>query len=295
MDVDKIVCFGEILWDIFLTKKKLGGAPYNVANSLKSLGADVDLITRIGDDQLGKEILNKLKLNNFKSHLIQIDKNHETGNVKVNLDNDGVAQYEISQKVAWDFIEILNRDIEIVRQSKSLIFGSLAARGSSYITLKKYLSVSKFCVFDLNLRAPFYNFSTINELMKYSDMLKFNDEELYKIAKALNSPFNSIDQHIVFISQKTNTKIICVTKGKFGAVLFYNGKWFYNSGYEIKVKDTVGAGDSFLAVLVLGIIKNHSLQKTLDKACAMGALVAGSIGANPNITEENLSIFMNNG
>lgn len=295
MEGDKIVCFGEILWDFFQSEKKLGGAPYNVANSLKRLGADVNLISRVGDDQLGKEILKKLHLNNIDSHSIQIDKNYKTGIVKVNLDNDGIAQYEITKEVAWDFIEILNRDIEMVSNSKALIFGSLASRAASYITLKKYLSVSKFCVFDLNLRAPFYNISKINELVKYSDLLKFNNEELFEIAKALKSPFNTLEDHISFLSEKTNTKIICVTRGKDGAILFHKGKWFYNNGYKIKVKDTVGAGDSFLAVLVHGIIKNQPLQETLNKACAMGALVAGSIGANPDITEEKLSIFMNNG
>ena len=183
----------------------------------------------------------------------------------------------------------------MVSNSKALIFGSLASRAASYITLKKYLSVSKFCVFDLNLRAPFYNISKINELVKYSDLLKFNNEELFEIAKVLESPFNTLEDHISFLSEKTNTKIICVTRGKDGAILFHKGKWFYNNGYKIKVKDTVGAGDSFLAVLVHGIIKNQPLQETLDKACAMGALVAGSIGANPDITEEKLSIFMNNG
>ena len=294
MDGDKIVCFGEVLWDVFQFEKKLGGAPYNVANSLKRLGADVNLISRIGDDQLGKEILEKLHLNNIDSHSIQIDKNYKTGIVKVNLENDGNAQYEIAKEVAWDFIEILNRDIEMVSNSKALIFGSLASRASSYIALKKYLYVSKFRVFDLNLRAPFYSFSKLKELMKYSDMLKFNYKELYEIAKAIKSPFDSIEDHISFVSEKTNTKIICVTRGKDGAILFHKGKWFYNYGYKIKVKDTVGAGDSFLAILVYGIIKNQPLQHTLDKACAMGALVAGSIGANPDITEEKLSMFMKN-
>ena len=144
MEGDKIVCFGEVLGDVFQFEKKLGGAPYNVANSLKRLGADVNLISRIGDDQLGKEILEKLHLNNIDSHSIQIDKNYKTGIVKVNLDNDGNAQYEIAKEVAWDFIEILNRDIEMVSNSKALVFGSLASRASSYIALKKYLYVSKF-------------------------------------------------------------------------------------------------------------------------------------------------------
>ena len=103
-----------------------------------------------------------------------------------------------------------------------------------------------------------------------------------------------MNQHIEFIVKKTNVNIICVTKGKYGAVLYHKGDWFYNSGYKVKVVDTVGAGDSFLATLVNGLVKNEPLQKTINYACAMGALVANNSGANPNITESELKSFVEN-
>jgi fructokinase len=128
--------------------------------------------------------------------------------------------------------------------------------------------------------------------MNKSDMLKFNDEELDIIANGLESPFNSIDKNIEFIAERTKTKIICVTKGKYGAVLYYHGDWFYNNGYRVIVKDSVGAGDSFLATLINGLIEKEPLQKTIDYACAMGALVANSFGANPTISKNDLESFI---
>ena len=256
MKSQKIICFGEILWDLFPDGKKLGGAPFNVASSLKNLGADVEFISRIGNDSLGKELLMKVKNHGVSISHIQKDAIYSTGEVQVNLNSSGVAQYEISKDAAWDFIEVLPETIEMVRSASAFIFGSLIARSKSFEALNSFLKVSKFRVFDLNLRPPFYNQSLLFQLMQQSDMIKFNDEELYKIANDMKSPFNSVNQHIEFIVKKTNVNIICVTKGKYGAVLYHKGDWFYNSGYKVKVVDTVGAGDSFLATLVNGLVKN---------------------------------------
>ena len=294
MKSQKIICFGEILWDLFPDGKKLGGAPFNVASSLKNLGADVEFISRIGNDSLGKELLMKVKNHGVSISHIQKDAIYSTGEVQVKLDSSGVAQYEISKDAAWDFIEVLPETIEMVRSASAFIFGSLIARSKSFEALNFFLKVSKFRVFDLNLRPPFYNQSLLFQLMQQSDMLKFNDEELYKIANDMESPFNSMNQHIEFIVKKTNVNIICVTMGKYGAVLYHKGDWFYNSGYKVKVVDTVGAGDAFLATLVNGLVKNEPLQKTINYACAMGALVANNSGANPNITESELKSFVEN-
>ena len=292
MKSKKIVCFGEILWDLFPNGKRLGGAPYNVANSLKSLGADVYLISRFGKDTLGDKLLEQVKIKGVPTDYLQIDPTYETGKVIVSLDSKGSAQYEIKQNVAWDFIEPVTQAIELVNNCNVFVFGSLIARSESYKALNKFLNMAKFSVFDLNLRPPFYNKSLLEELMLKSDMLKFNDEELYQIAETLGSPFHSMDQHITFLSKKTNTKIICVTKGMYGSVLYYNDDWYYNSGYKVQVEDTVGAGDSFLATLIFGLLNKRPLQQSLDEASAMGALVASKSGANHNISEQDLNMFM---
>lgn len=292
MKSNKIICFGEILWDIFEDGKKLGGAPFNVTNSLKDLGADVEFISRIGKDFLGNEILKELKSRGVSTIFLQEDPIYPTGKVTVSIDSDGSAKYEIDNDSAWDYIEKETKTVKMVSDASAFVFGSLIARAKSFEALNSFLKVSKFSIFDINLRPPFYNQSLLIDLMNKSDMLKFNDEELDIIANGLESPFNSIDKNIEFIAEKTKTKIICVTKGKYGAVLYHHGDWFYNNGYKVIVKDSVGAGDSFLATLINGLIEKEPLQKTIDYACAMGALVANSFGANPTISKNDLESFI---
>jgi fructokinase len=292
MKSNKIICFGEILWDIFEDGKKLGGAPFNVTNSLKDLGADVEFISRIGKDFLGNEILKELKSRGVSTIFLQEDPIHPTGKVTVDIDSNGSAKYEIDNDSAWDYIEKETKTVKMVSDASAFVFGSLIARAKSFEALNSFLKVSKFSIFDINLRPPFYNQSLLIDLMNKSDMLKFNDEELDIIANGLESPFNSIDKNIEFIAERTKTKIICVTKGKYGAVLYHHGDWFYNNGYRVIVKDSVGAGDSFLATLINGLIEKEPLQKTIDYACAMGALVANSFGANPTISKNDLESFI---
>lgn len=292
MKSNKIICFGEILWDIFEDGKKLGGAPFNVTNSLKDLGADVEFISRIGKDFLGNEILKELKSRGVSTIFLQEDPIYPTGKVTVDIDSNGSAKYEIDNDSAWDYIEKETKTVKMVSDASAFVFGSLIARAKSFEALNSFLKVSKFSIFDINLRPPFYNQSLLIDLMNKSDMLKFNDEELDIIANGLESPFNSIDKNIEFIAERTKTKIICVTKGKYGAVLYHHGDWFYNNGYRVIVKDSVGAGDSFLATLINGLIEKEPLQKTIDYACAMGALVANSFGANPTISENDLESFI---
>ena len=292
MNSNKIICFGEILWDIFPAGKMLGGAPFNVAASIHALGGNVQLISRVGKDSLGNEIIENIKAKGLSIKFIQSDNFHSTGRVLVALDENGIAKYEIAQDAAWDFIEPTPTIINAVSEANAFIFGSLVSRSASKETLDILLNLSKFNVFDLNLRPPFYTLETLTQLMIKTNMLKFNDDELYEIANALGSPYHSLDQHIVYLVAKTNTPIICVTKGMHGAVLYHHGDWFYNSGYRVEVKDTIGAGDSFLATLVLGLLQDNSLQSTLNDACGMGALVASSNGANPSITIEELATFV---
>ena len=295
MGKQKVVCFGEVLWDLFPEGKKLGGAPFNVASSLSSLGAEVCFISRIGEDDLGIALLQEIDNQGVAIDFIQRDSNHKTGEVIVSLNAAGNPSYEIAGDAALDFIEIDEKVIEVINQSRAFIFGSLIARGSSYAALTSFLSLATFRVFDLNLRPPHYDYKLLENLMHQADMLKFNDEELYEVAGAINSPYHSMDQHIKYIAQQTQTEIICVTKGRFGAVLYYKGKRYFNSGFKVKVEDTVGAGDSFLATLVYSLLEGDSPQLALNRACAMGALVAGSLGANPDISMKDLKQFMGKG
>lgn len=284
-----VVAFGEVLWDVFPSHKKIGGAPLNVALRMSSLGAKTTIMSSVGADENGNEIISFIKSKNESTDLIQIADDYKTGVVHVMVNEKGNASYDISYPSSWDKILLTPQMEEKVSESDVFVFGSLICRDEiSRSTLLSLLPKAKYKVFDANLRAPYYTTEVLNELMLKADFIKLNDEELWEISKNLESPYNSFEQNIKFIAEKTNTKQVCVTKGAFGAVLYSNDKFYYNSGYFIKVLDTVGAGDSFLATLILRLLKGKSPQKSLNYACAVGALVAGHEGANPIIS--NLAI-----
>ncbi len=289
----KAVCFGEVLWDVFPSHKKIGGAPLNVALRMNSLGIDTTIISRIGKDQDGEDILSFLKNQHVSPDSIQVGEDYKTGVVNVMINEKGNASYDIMYPSSWDKISLTQEMIEKVSESDVFIFGSLICRDEvSKSTLFALLDKAKYKVMDANLRAPYYTAEVLTELMSKADFIKLNDEELWKISKELKSPYNSFEQNIKFIAEKTNTKQVCVTKGEFGAVLYYNDKFYYNSGYFIKVVDTVGAGDSFLATLIVRLLKGKSPQKSLNYACAVGALVAGQEGANPKLSGAEIKKYM---
>lgn len=292
--MSKIVCFGEVLWDEFPTHKKIGGAPLNVALRMNSLGATTTIISKIGNDENGEQIIKYIDDHKVNSELIQIDKDYITGVVHVMINEKGNASYDIHYPSAWDKIGISDKMIQEISDADAFVFGSLVCRDEvSRSTLMTLLDKAKYKILDANLRAPYYTLDILIELMNKADFIKLNDEELVEISKKMNSPYNSFEQNIKFISEMTNTQQICVTKGAFGAVLYNKGKFYYNSGYFVNVVDTVGAGDSFLATLIIRLLKGKSPQKSLNYACAIGALVAASEGANPVISIEQLKSFMN--
>lgn len=292
--MSKITCFGEVLWDVFPTHEKIGGAPLNVALRLNSLGHEVYMISAIGNDKRGTSLLNYISENGVNSDYIQTKEHLKTGVVQVTLNNKGSASYDITYPCAWDAIDLNKKSIALVSNTDAFVFGSLVARDDiSKKTLFELIEVSEYNIFDLNLRSPHYTKSLLIHLMDKADFIKFNDEELYEVSAYLGSKYLSMEQNIRFISEKTNTKHICVTKGNHGAVLLYDNTFYYNSGYLIKVKDTVGAGDSFLGSLISQLLNKIHPQKAIDFACAVGAMVAQSEGANPKITLSEIKTFMN--
>jgi len=155
------------------------------------------------------------------------------------------------------------------------------------------LKLAKYKILDINLRVPHYTPEVLIHLMNEANFIKCNDDELFEIAKILDSKTHSLEQNIIFIAKQTNSKSICVTKGPHGAILYYNNSFYYNSGYKIEVADTVGAGDSFLASLISKLLKGVSPQMAIDFACAVGALVASKEGANPKIEQSEIDEFIN--
>ncbi|MER2490507.1 carbohydrate kinase family protein [Catenovulum sediminis] len=288
-----ISCFGEVLWDCFGEDKRLGGAPLNVCWRLNALGLNAQLISSVGQDPLGEEILSLMKQNKVDTTLVHSHATKKTSEVQVTLSKSGSASYTIFEDCAWDNIELNNTMKQQVKAADCFVFGSLVGRADvSRATLNALLKEAKFKIFDVNLRAPYYDITRVIEWMEQADFIKLNDDELYLIAKHMGSPYHSLEQNLAFIAQQTDTHFLCVTKGCHGAVLRIGEQHYYNSGYLIDVVDTVGAGDGFLGSLIYQLCVQSNPQTAIDFACAVGALIAQHKGATPTLSLQEIQLFV---
>ena len=287
------VAYGEVLWDVFANEKKIGGAPLNVALRMKTLGCEVAMISCVGNDEDGEAIISQVKSLGLKTDAIIKSEDFPTGLVNVTLNERGSASYEISYPSAWDKIVLNDLARNSVNNADVLIYGSLVCRDQvSRQALEELLELKIYKVFDVNLRKPHYSYEMLEQLMHSADFIKFNDEELLEITAAMDSPFTSLEDNMNFIADRTKVKAICVTRGKHGALLMWEGQLYENEGYPVEVADTVGAGDSFLAALIASLLTGIAPQTAIDFACAVGALVAEAPGANPEISNSRIENLM---
>jgi len=289
------VSFGEVLFDVFGEEKKIGGAPLNLALRTASFGFPVAMISAVGNDLDGRLICDYIKNNQISTDAIVKITGYDTGIVQVTLNERGSASYEIKFPSAWDFIEADRKTKNVVESADVFFYGSLVCRNDvSQKTLFSLLECNRkmFKVFDVNLRKPFYTVELLEKLMNKSDFIKFNDEEILEIATELGFKSDHLEENVRFISQKTKTPSICVTLGKHGSILLWEGKVYRHSGYPVQVSDTVGAGDSFLASLIAKLLSNKNPEEAMDFASAVGAIVASKSGANPLITPSDIEKFL---
>lgn len=276
-----IVCFGEMLWDVFPNGKIAGGAPMNVALHLHQLGAEVGFVSKVGDDQDGRDLLDFVQQFGLSTDQISLDPTLPTGRVIVDDSDKENVRYEIVQPSAWDNIEWSQELQHKARGSQAFIFGSLAARGdTSRATLLELLDTAPLRVFDINLRAPFYSKERLQELLSRTDILKLNEEEL-QILTEYHGLSTKPSSAMKALSTLYDLRMICVTKGKDGADLYVDNTFLSNPGFVVTVQDTVGSGDAFLAALVDGYLSGKSHEQILEDACALGAFVATQKGGTP--------------
>jgi fructokinase len=288
-----VVCFGEILWDFLPGGKMPGGAPVNVAYHLKQLGKNPAIITRIGNDNLGKELEEVFSKKNLDTCFFQKDDEYETGKVYATLKEDNEVEYEIVEPVAWDFIETNNETDELSNNADYFIYGSLASRNkNSRNSLLHCLELAKTKVLDINLRPPHFSKEVLEQLIQHADILKLNLSELHLIAGWFDE-LNSDEERIKTVAEKFNVKTIIVTKGGDGAMLFKDQEFYYHPGYSVEVSDTVGSGDAFLAAIISKLIDNASPAQALDFAAALGAFVASCSGACPAYEMHEVLKLMN--
>lgn len=290
--------FGEILWDCLPSGKHAGGAPFNVTAHLAQIGVSSALISSVGRDALGDEILavaghKRVNVDFVTRARIGLP----TGTVRVTIDANGNATYELVHPVAWDEISVSAEALEAVSRARALVYGSLAGRSPyNLLQLEQLLQVKgpmKF--FDVNLRPPFADPALVIRLGKRADVLKLNDGEVGQLASwvrigtaSRDTPRDdeAIADACETLAQATGVTRVCVTRGEEGAAFWDSGNLTTAPAPKVEVKDTVGAGDAFIAGLVVGLTKGAETHKVLEDAARLGAFVASHHGATPLLPPE---------
>lgn len=280
--MEKIVCFGEVLWDSLPKGLFLGGAPYNVACHLRRLGFRPTLISAVGEDVLGGEILDRAKANGLDTFSITVQPNAPTGIAKVALAPDGSASYTFPEPSAWDRIDIGDTARTELAETNAIIFGSLAARSEQNSELLESIldESNALRVFDVNLRPPHIDRLAILTLSQKADVLKLNADELTFLSNMEFSQGN-LEGAVGAVASYTGVRKICVTFGSEGAAYFDGRKITTANAPQVDVSDTIGAGDAFTAAFVAGLVRGDEPEDNLERACKLGAFVAAHDGANP--------------
>jgi len=290
----KIVCFGEILWDILPDKKLPGGAPMNVAYHLHQLGENPALLTRVGIDQRGKDLLDILQAKNINTEFIQLDYDTPTGIVHATPNEQGDMSYEIVAPAAWDNIQFDAATESLVKGAGYFIFGSLVARNKkSQNTLFQLLEIASNKVLDINLRQPHFNQKIITELLTKCDVIKMNLSEL-ELITGWFAEYKSIEERMQLIQDKFNIRSVIVTMGGDGAIINFRGSWHRHPGFKVQVADTIGSGDSFLGAFLSQLINEKKPDEALVFASGLGALVASKTGGWPEYTISEIEELISN-
>ncbi len=277
----QVVCYGEILWDVLPSGELPGGAPMNVFYHLNKLGLMSALITRIGKDERGEKLKALLNQHSITTNYVQEDEQQPTSIVQATIKENNEVVYDIVYPTAWDFIHWEDRFSGLIAQAPFFVFGSLSARSEiSRNTLFRLLEGANTKVLDINLRPPHYNPSTIEALLQQAAILKLNENELPLLAGWYHKTEREREQAQV-LQDRFQIPAIIVTKGGAGALLNKEGKFYEHGGYKVKVADTVGSGDAFLAGFLAKTAAGATTDEALAFANAMGAFMATQKGACP--------------
>ncbi|WP_303009078.1 carbohydrate kinase family protein [Coprobacter fastidiosus] len=284
---DVIVGMGEVLWDMLPEGKKIGGAPANFAYHVSQYGFDGCVVSAVGDDKLGNEILESFNNRRF-NYLIQRVP-YPTGTVQIELDEAGIPCYEIKENVAWDNIPFTDDLEKLAKKTRAVCFGSLAQRNTvSRETINRFLDVmsdaaGQYRVFDVNLRQGFYDKEILCNSMKRCNILKINDEELVAVSRMFEYPGIDLEDKCRALLSEYGLEILILTCGVNGSYVFTRENVSFVNTPKIEVADTVGAGDSFTATFISAILKGKSIREAHELAVEVSAYVCTQNGAMPEL------------
>lgn len=280
----KVVGIGEVLWDLLPSGRQLGGAPANFAYHARALGADANVVTRIGNDSLGHEILSRFQQMDLPIATVQVDETAPTGTVTVTLDGEGVPQFIIHEKVAWDRLALVEQAVNEVRRANAICFGSLAQRDptsrATIQSLVQTVPATALRVLDVNLRQKYYSPAVIDQSLRLSNVFKLNDAELPILAEMFGLG-GSMRNQIERLAGDFGLRVVALTRGAQGSLLYQQGRWSEQSAQPTNVVDTVGAGDAFTSALVMGLLNQVDLDAVHAAAAELAGYVCSCPGATP--------------
>ncbi len=281
----RVVGLGEVLWDLLPGGACLGGAPANFAYITTLMGDQGIVASCVGEDSRGIDALRRMEDLGLDIDHVQTDREHPTGIVNVNLDGDGMAQYDIAHPVAWDFLRWTTDWERLAASVDAVCFGSLAQRSQrSRDTIRRFVATAPkhtVKVFDVNLRQAYYSREVLAESIKLADIVKLNDEELPKIMSLMKLPHNDEVTSARRLVRECDLDLVCITRGGRGSILVQKDDVSEHPGFKIRVADTVGSGDAFAAGLVHEYLHGASLDLMNEVANLVGAWVASEVGAMP--------------
>jgi len=281
-----VVGLGEVLWDLLPGGKQLGGASANYAYHAQTLGAEVRLISRVGNDPLGQELLGRLRSLQMSTDCVTVDSAAPTGTVSVELGLSGQPKFNVHEDAAWDYIAATTAAQDMVVRADAVCFGSLAQRHAvSRETIRSLVAMTRpdaLKIFDVNLRQNFFSLEIIEASLQLANVLKINDEELPVLARLFDLQGGTADQ-LAELAHRFALQMVALTRGARGSLFYSRGNYSEVSGLPANVIDTVGAGDSFTAALTLGILAGWDLDRINRHANEVAAYVVSQPGATPQL------------
>ena len=279
---------GEILWDVLPGGKALGGAPANAAWHLSQLGADARIVSAVGDDELGREILDRLSAMGLDAGCVSVLPGVPTSTVDAVVGPDGAATYTIHENAAWDTLPVSRDVLALAARADAVNFGSLAqrsaaGRAATHACLDA-ANPDAIKLFDINLRPPFIDAETLDRSLSRATVAKMNHDELPALSGLFGwtrAPENAMAR---LMEAYPNLRHVVVTRAE-------NGAWWRTwdtlytcpSGKIKTLVDTIGAGDCVTAAVAMGLLKHWKPQQILETAMEAAAFVCGSRGGTPEL------------
>ena len=285
-----VIGLGELLWDCFGDDRRPGGAPANVAFQANQLGCRGAVVTRVGQDDLGRELLDFLKTQELSTDYVQVDENYPTGTVTVEFTDANDPQYTIHEQVAWDHLDFTAPLATLMGDARAVCFGTLAQReAESREAIHQCLAATNddcLVVYDINLRQKYYDRDWIERSLKAARVVKLNQDEVKVLSELLGVSQDDLQKFANQLQADYGVEAICITRGSQGCLIYTEGEVYDIPGTPVEVADAVGAGDAFTAALISRRLLGWSWDRAALFANRVGGLVASQSGAMPVLRDE---------